>query len=358
MIWTQIFMRTAVIFLVTMTTIARGQDTNAETWTQLVDGATVGELLVLEADECRLYGGGWKGIFISEDCGHNWIKTSFEGYASTIAISGDSVFAGTTIQGVFRSDDGGWTWIPIRDGLRFNELPDGFRYYAEVRHFLSNRGEVIAVMNYGGTYTSTDLGETWQNVSKKWFRGDNILTITEFDGYLWAAGGSATYRSNNNGQTWETLPRIELRGYETDWAVLDNRLYLAGEGGIGRWNENTLTWEYLMEGFPTGKAFIHSLAVHHGRLYTGLGGWGTRGVYVFDAREETWYSVGLDEFRVFALLSHQSYLYASTVYDDGTIQQREPIMGIYRARFPKLQVHGKALTRWARVKQGILALPR
>ena len=64
----------------------------------------------------------------------------------------------------------------------------------------------------------------------KWFGLDNILTMTDVDGYLWAAGGGATYRSPDNGQTWEILPRIELRSYEIDWGVLDNRLYLAGEG--------------------------------------------------------------------------------------------------------------------------------
>ena len=342
--WTRSLTRTAFIFLVTMTALARGLDANAEAWTQLVDGVTVGELLVLEADECRLYAGGWNGIFISEDCGHTWHTTSFKEPTSTITIDGSSVFAGTPLQGVFRSDDGGWTWKPIRDGLRFSELPDGFRYYAEVRRILANRGEVIVVMNYGGTYTSTDWGETWHDVSKKWFGIDNILTMTEFDGYLWAAGGSTTHRSPDNGQTWQTLPRLELRGYEIDWAVLDNRLYLAGEGGIGRWNEDTLAWEYQMEGFPTGRAFIRSLAVNRGRLYAGLGGWGTTGVYVFDARRETWYSVGLDEFRILALLSHQSYLYAATAKD-----------GIYSAIIPIVQPHGKAITTWARVKQGPLA---
>lgn len=343
----------AFIFLVTMTALARGTDANAETWTQLVDGATVGELLVLEADDRRLYAGGWDGIFISEDYGHTWHTTSFKEPTSTITIDGGSVFAGTPLQGVFRSDDGGWTWKPIRDGLRFSELSDGLRYYAKVRRILASRGEVIVVMNYGGTYTSADSGETWRDVSKKWFGGDNILTMTELDGYLWGAGGVSTHRSPDNGQTWEILPGIELpAGYETSWAVLDNRMYLAGEGGIGRWNEDTLDWKHLMTGFPTERAFIRSLAVHRGRLYAGLGGWGTTGVYVFDTRGETWYSVGLDEFRVVALLSHQSYLYAAIVRGGTKEHGYSESYGIYRTQLPRLQTHGKAVTTWARVKQG------
>ena len=150
-------------------------------------------------------------------------------------------------------------------------------------------------------------------------------------------------RSSDNGRTWECLARFEA-GRVNDWAAFYNRLYVAGEKGIGRWNDKTQMWEYLMDGFPTSRAFIRSLAVNRGRLYAGLGGWGTTGVYVFDARRKTWYSVGLDEFRILALLSHQSYLYAATAKD-----------GIYSAIIPIVQPHGKAITTWARVKQGPLA---
>ena len=55
--------------------------------------------------------------------------------------------------------------------------------------------------------------------------------------------------------------------------------------------------------------------------------------------------LGLDEFRILALLSHQSYLYAATVYADGTREQRNSGPGaIYHATIPRLQTHGKAIT--------------
>ena len=57
-------------------------------------------------------------------------------------------------------------------------------------------------------------------------------------------------------------------------AVLNNRLYVAGEEGIGRWNEETQAWEYLMKGLPTGShsdpddpPWVSSLAVNRGRLF-------------------------------------------------------------------------------------------
>ena len=112
------------------------------------------------------------------------------------------MYAGTRTQGVFRSDDGDWNWIPIRDRLRFSEMSDGFRYYPEIRRILANRDEVIAAMNYSGTYTSTNWGETWHDVSKMWCGEDSIVNMTEFDGNHWGAGSTGNlYRSPDNGQT-------------------------------------------------------------------------------------------------------------------------------------------------------------
>ena len=110
-----------------------------------------------------------------------------------------------------------------------------------------------------------------------------------------------------------------------------------------------------MKGLPTGShsdsaapPWVSSLAVNRGRLFAGLSGHmlpDRQGVHVFDARTETWSSVGLNGLAVYALLSYEPFLYAGagSAYDD--------VYGIYRARIP-IRPHGKAVTTWARVKQG------
>ncbi|MDE0041209.1 MAG: hypothetical protein OXT74_04185, partial [Candidatus Poribacteria bacterium] len=174
---------------------------------------------------------------------------------------------------------------------------------------------------------------------------DSIHSMTQFDGYLWSAISiSSMARSSDNGQTWENLRRYET-SHVTDWAVLNNRLYIAGSDGIGRWNEKTRDWEYPMKGLPIGSRYdpdappsVLSLAVHGGRLFAGLK---RHGVYAFDARADTWGSVGLDGRWVYALLSYKSSLYAGT--GDG----------LYSAAIDRLQPHGKAITTWASMKQRI-----
>ena len=197
-------------------------------------------------------------------------------------------------------------------------------------------------MYHGGTYTSTDWGETWRDVSREWLLGHSIYSMTEIDGYLWSSISLGRFlRSPDGGQTWERLPDSEIERVN-DWAVLNNRLYVAGEVGIGRWNEETRVWEYPMEGLPTDSpgnpVWLYNLTVYDGRLFVGLN---DHGIYVFDARAETWFPVGLDGLTITARLSYESSLYAGTGKD-----------GIYCAAIPRVQPHAKVVTTWARVKQG------
>lgn len=339
--WIRRLMRTALAFLVTMT-VTQKLDADIGTWTRLDDGITMDWPLALATDEHRFYTGAENGIFISLDRGGTWHATSFKENCSTITVDWNTVYAGTANQGVFRSDDRGKTWKPIRNGLPFRELDDGERRYGAVRRILARRGEVVNVMYHGGTYTSTDRGETWHDVSEEWLLGDSIYSIMEFDGYLWSSISLGRYlRSPDHGQTWERLPTSEIERVN-DWAVFNNRLYVAGGGGIGQWNDEARNWEYPMEGLPTNtraNPWVHTLAVHEGRLFAGL----ERGVHVFDERAKTWFSVGLDKLEIYALLSYEPTLYASAGND-----------GIHRAEIPRIQPHGKLVLTWAHVKQGTL----
>ena len=90
-------------------------------WIQLDDGLVMGQVYALAAHKSRLYAGSKNGVFVSGDGGNSWAPTSLNESVSTLTVDEDTVYAGTWSQGVFRSDDAGLTWKPIRDGLRFHE---------------------------------------------------------------------------------------------------------------------------------------------------------------------------------------------------------------------------------------------
>ncbi len=347
--WTRGFIRIAFIFIVVGTAWAQAPGWRLETWIPLDGGMIMSGVWALEGWGHRLYAGTENGIFISEDDGRTWLPTPFNQSVTTLTIDGDTVYAGIYGKGVFRSDDAGQTWKPIRNGLRFQDR-DGEPSYGWVYRILVMDDKIINVMYHWGTYTSTDRGETWHDISKEWLAGNSIYSMTEFGGYLWSAISiGPMLRSPDKGQTWEQIAHFD-RGGVNDWAVLDGRLYLAGEQGVGRWNETTQTWEYPMDGLPTGRfqhpddsPFVFSFAVQGGRLFAGLD---THGVYAFDSQSERWSSVGLEGLSVYSLLSHGSALYAGTKDN------------IYRAEIqvlPSVQPRGKAVTTWARVKRDALA---
>ena len=285
-------------------------------WIQLDDGVAMRSVTSFAVNGFRLYAGSDNGVFVSEDGGSSWSPTSFNNSVSTLTVNGDTIYAGTWYQGVFRSDDAGLTWKPIRAGLRFHEFKDGTRSYGDVRRILITNNNIINVMYHNGTYTSTDRGETWHDISTEWLGGNSIYSMTEFDGYLWTALSiGSMLRSPDNGKTWETLHYFNY-GRVNDWAVLNGRLHVAGQKGVGVWNETTQTWEYPMARLPTG-AFgdpnepphVFTFAVQGGRLFAGLH---THGVYVFDSQSETWSAAGLEGRSVYSLLSQGSALYAGT----------------------------------------------
>ena len=359
MVWIRCLMRTAFIFLVTMTMLTSESDTNIRTlWLPLTGKEPLERAYSLETDGRRLYAGTRDGLYVSRDNGNTWHSTGLNHGCWAIAITQNSAYAGTTIDGVLRSDDRGETWMSINNGLPVAEK-HGYPGVAQI--LVTSSGTVIAVMHYQGTYTSTDRGETWRDVSAEWkvrldarelpgwIIGKHIWSMTEFDGYLWASSGRNVYRSTDNGQTWE-YTRENGYGEIADWAVLNDRLYAGTRHGLARWNEAQPAWEYFSEGLPVlsigATASIKSLTVYRGRLFAGLydhaGAEG--GVYMFDDRIDTFVPAGLQGSSVSVLISHQSELYAAV--DD---------KGIYRASIPPVQPYGKAATTWARVKQGVLA---
>ena len=289
------------------------------TWTQLDDGVAMGSVTSLAARRTRLYAGTDNGVFVSIDGGKSWSPTSFNNPVSTLTVDGNTIYVGTWVEGVFRSDDAGLTWKPIRDGLRFEEH-EGDIYYGNVRHIVIIDNSIINVMYHRGTYTSTDRGETWHDISTEWPGGNGIHSMTVFGGYLWSSVSSSSMaRSPDNGKTWEPLHRFDY-GHVYAWAALNRQLYVGGYEGVGVWNETTRTWEYPMTGLPIGNLhdpdalpYVFTLAVQGKRLFAGL--YHTKGVYVFDLQSQTWSSVGLEGRSVSSLLSHGSALYAGTEED-------------------------------------------
>ena len=332
-------------------------DARAE-WTLLPGTEDMG-VNIIETDEHRLYAAASQGVYVSRDNGYTWRYSELAHglehfYLIAIGIGPNAMYAGTNNHGVYRSDSHGKTWKPKRKGIRIFDLddPDREPYYAEAKQILVTRsGAVIAVGYHSGTHISHDRGETWHDTDD-WDFADGIWTMTEFDGYWWSVYSSASIaalRTPDNGKTWERLPHLNYSEI-ADWAVLGDRLYLAGSGGFARWNEAEHGWEDLSLGLPftnepkkewRRKLHIQSLALNRGRIFAGLP---RSGVWMFDQQFERWIPAGLDGLTVTSLISHQSDLYAVAM------DSNWDSLGIYRASIPLVNPYGKAAATWGALK--------
>jgi hypothetical protein len=237
------------------------------TWTKIGDlpGAPTGQIYVSPEDPSVMLTGVDESVHISRDAGSHWEKGSGPTGAAVGFLAGPSadLFAATS-QGIWRSDNGGQTWVKKTEGLPSAEirsfaggsrlvsvspLPGG-RYKRTEDTMLycavpstSDNGRFV-----GGIYRSHDLGDHWEsamgsgiNVDTKsydeWADGSiaqyhhvlatnaNPLIVYAFNSStgFWPPHFSTVYRSDDGGDNWRPTffldPRKE-HNVAPDWSTV------------------------------------------------------------------------------------------------------------------------------------------
>jgi hypothetical protein len=124
--------------------------------------------------------------------------------------------------GVFRTDDGGATWVPRNRGLRSQGIPDDDAEVGHCVHKLArhpSRPDVLFMQKHWDVMRSDDAGDTWREIS-----GDlptdfgfaiavhahepetvYVVPITSDAEHYPPDGRLRVYRSRAGGATWEPL---------------------------------------------------------------------------------------------------------------------------------------------------------
>ena len=177
------------------------------------------------------------GLFVSRDGGLNWEgvdglnrhdsrdkwQPGLGGLClhTIILHPSDSkrMWAGISAAGVFRTEDGGKTWMLANKGVRADFLPDKYPEVGQCVHKMainSKEPQVLYQQNHCGMYRSADGGVTWDEMtgglpSTFGFPlavhpedTDTVYLVPlESDGNRVPPGGLAVYRTKDGGQTWE-----------------------------------------------------------------------------------------------------------------------------------------------------------
>ncbi len=118
-----------------------------------------------------------------------------ENFIRVLAVDKEQgVYAGTFDGGVFRSGDGGKTWLPIS-----RALPND-----SIRGLISNdRGVYVATGR--GIFKSVDKGRQWMPLNKGLGNLSIQVLIEAENGGFYAGTSSGVFRSDDDGLTWTAV---------------------------------------------------------------------------------------------------------------------------------------------------------
>jgi photosystem II stability/assembly factor-like uncharacterized protein len=174
------------------------------------------------------------------------LELEYIGFGSTTVTASEesgTIFAGT-LCGVFRSTNGGITWLPSHNGMNGVELRD--------MHFDAERNILLATTGDNRIFRSTDRGNSWEAVftSSAANRADGPIgpasTIIQHNNSYFAAEANFIRRSDDRGTTWKTLKSgwISPRTPNAEALMSRGNVLLAGTTeGLIRSLDNGTTWQ-------------------------------------------------------------------------------------------------------------------
>jgi len=174
-------------------------DDHGTTWEIINKNMSVGFIWsIIVNNSGKIFIGTEKGIYYSTDNGNSFDGPVLAGNdVRALAINGNSIFAGTWGNGVYKSTDDGTTWTKTDNGLS----PYGLAVHALT---VDSHSNIYAGTFGGGVYKSTDNGATWvkTSIGYQFIWG---LAVTSDDVLYAATYGAGVYRSTDGGNNWTQI---------------------------------------------------------------------------------------------------------------------------------------------------------
>lgn len=184
------------------------------------------------------------------------------------------IFAATSSNGIFRSDDNGATWIQKNTGLQ---------NFLSVQTMSAWNNYVYAGTYGGGFFYSTNFGDLW-------IQSNNGLTQTIVKALMSDSTGiyaglifAGIYRSTNNGLSWSRFALGE-GDLLYSFSFRSENFYIGLEGGIYRSTNSGVNWSVFVSGLSN--LSVRSILQSDGKAFCGTYG---GGVYYSELGESQWH---------------------------------------------------------------------
>ncbi len=190
-----------------------------------------------------------------------------------MGVSKTSVFAGTCGNGIFRSRDGGSSWIPVNNGLDSAFIESIQTFGGLTVSSIASFGNTLLAGTLAGIYRSTDEGASWTDVNNDWTR-QQVWSFTNSDSAVFA-GGSVflVFSSTDDGITWNSGDRSFSSGSVMALTSGNGKLFAAVmEGGAYRSTDNGTSWTKIYS--PGQSDYAYSITYVSPYLLLGTGAHG------------------------------------------------------------------------------------
>ncbi len=228
------------------------------------------------------------GVWRSIDSGETWSNT-LTGTAATALVfhpaNPNTVYAalgnpnGNSRNGVYRSDNGGLTWVQVGNGNGGLPTANVGRIALAVTPAAPNNVYAAVHDSRGdlslGLYRSTDQGATWSKISSTpewcgqcWYA--NEIKVHPKNADVIFLGGLNIIRTIDGGVTWRTvgagINRVSIHVDQHAFAFSDDgsRLYVGNDGGIwttGDAESTALNWSQLNQSLAITQLYP-GMAIH------------------------------------------------------------------------------------------------
>ena len=190
-----------------------------------------------------------------------WQQTNgpCNGLIGSVAISGNTIYAGSDVGGTYISPDLGKTWSMVTNGMSTYSNPSAI---------IIHNDTIMAAAD--GVFRSTDNGKTWNQLGQdvitcciltmSW-TGQTIVLCTYNYGPL--------FISNDNGLTWKESGS-SIPDYTNGAAILGSNIYAATSShGIYISTDNGQT--YLASNNGLTNLQVYSVMTNNNKIYAGTG---------------------------------------------------------------------------------------
>ena len=219
----------------------------------------------------------------------NWTNISggLPSNPQSIAALGTEIFVGTTANGVYKSSNGGQSWVASNSGI----TTTGIISISEVNGNLYAAGNFVL-------YYSNDGGASWSSISSG--LSGSVNSVTQAGTKLLAATTNGVYSSSNNGASWvlssSGLPTLTAQTSPAARALLTvgADVYVAGQPSgvqqVFKSSDNGATWASASSGLLAGFGFgtaVNALVANGSNIYAAT----AVGIYVTSNGGTSWTAV-------------------------------------------------------------------